>query len=398
MTSAWAPSSRRAFLRSAALTAAGVLVPRAIAGAAPAEGPRTELADFIRNRLARTHCPAVSTASVFGGRVVWARAFGTANLATGDRARPDTMFNVASVSKTVTGVAVLQACERGLIDLDADVNDVLGFDVRSPSFPDEPITTRMLLTHTAAVRDCWPTLLDVYVKGDPRIGLRRFLRGYFEPGGRWWDADRNFTHRPPGAHYVYSNVGVALAGFLVEAASGIPFDDWCSTEIFAPLGMDETDWFLSGLDRSRIARPYAYHYAAESFSSYGLYGYPDYPDGLLRTTPAALGVFLGMVTLGGDSAGGRILRQSTVDEMLTDQIGPDVGGWQGLIWYRKTSDEHEDLFGHQGGDAGVWAEMFFRRSDGAGAVVLANGDAFRHEERVALIEIRDRLIADAPIL
>ena len=329
---------------------------------------------------------------------MWARAFGTANLATGDRARPETMFIVASVSKTVTGVAVLQACERGLIGLDADVNDVLGFEVRSPLFPDEPITTRMLLTHTAAVRDCWPTLLDVYVKGDPQIGLRRFLRGYFQAGGRWWDSVRNFTQRPPGAHYVYSNVGVALAGYLVEAASGIPFDEWCRTKIFAPLAMEDTGWFLAGLDRSRIARPYAYQYATESFSSYGLYGYPDYPDGLLRTTPTALGAFLGMVTRGGRAPGGRVLDQSTVDEMLMDQIGPEVGGWQGLIWYRKTSDQHEDLFGHQGGDAGVWAEMFFRRSDGAGAVVLANGDTFRHEERLALIEIRDRLIADAPIL
>lgn len=391
--------SRRQFLRSAALAAAGLAIAsRDFAGAASDDGPRQELADFIRRRLPRTNCPAVSVASVFGGSVVWARAFGTANVATVDRARRDTMFNVASVSKTVTGVAALQACERGLLALDADVNDFLGFDVRNPSFLDEPITTRMLLTHTASIRDCWSTLLDVYVPGDPQIGLRRFLRGYFQPGGRWWDAVRNFTHRPPGARYVYANEGVALAGYLVEAVSGIPLDEWCRTEIFAPLGMDDTGWFLAGLDRSRIARPYAYRYATGSYHSYGLYGYPDYPDGLLRTTPTALGAFLGMVTQGGNSVGGRILQQSTIDEMLTDQIGPNVGGWQGLIWYRMTSDDREDLFGHQGGDAGVWAEMLFRRSDGAGAIVLANGDAFRHEERVALIEIRDRLIEDAPIL
>jgi CubicO group peptidase (beta-lactamase class C family) len=390
--------TRRAFLRSAALATAGLsLAPRAFA-TEPASAAGADLADFIRDRLPRTHCPAVSAVAVFGGAVVWSRAFGTANVATGRRARPDTVFNIASVSKTITGTAVLQACERGLLSLDADVNDVLGFDVRNPAFPGEPITTRMLLTHTASVRDCWATLLDTYVQGDPTIGLRRFLRGYFEPGGRWWDATRNFTHRPPGADYAYANIGVALAGYLVEAASGIPLDEWCRTEIFEPLGMADTGWFLAGLDRARIARPYAYRYASGSYHSYGLYGYPDYPDGLLRTTPTALGAFLGMITNGGNSPGGRILQQQTVDEMLTDQIGPNVGGWQGLIWYRMPSNEHEDLFGHQGGDYGVWSEMLFRRSDGAGAVVVANGDAYRHDERVALLEIRNRLIEDAPIL
>ena len=85
-------------------------------------------------------------------------------------------------------------------------------------------------------------------------------------------------------------------------------------------------------------------------------------------------------------------------EMLTNQIAPGVGPWQGLIWYRVQPEGLGTLYGHNGGDDGVWADMFFRPSNSAGAIVVANGDALRAPEDRALVQIRNRLIKAAPNL
>jgi CubicO group peptidase (beta-lactamase class C family) len=155
---------------------------------------------------------------------------------------------------------------------------------------------------------------------------------------------------------------------------------------------------VAGLERSSIALPYRYRYAHHDWRTYGLYGYPDYPDGLLRTTPSSLAKLLAAVASKGAYPGGRLLKETTVKEMLTNQLAPGVGPWQGLIWYRVQPEGLGTLYGHNGGDDGVWADMFFRPSNSAGAIVVANGDALRAPEDRALVQIRNRLIKAAPNL
>jgi CubicO group peptidase (beta-lactamase class C family) len=296
------------------------------------------------------------------------------------------MFMLASISKTVTATALMQVWELGNIDLDADVNEVLPFPVRNPAYPSRPITAHQLLTHTSGIRDNWSELLPLYVQGDSPIALATFLERYLVPGGRYYSAKKNYTGWAAGNDYLYSNVGAALVGYLVEEVTGIDFARWCERRIFQPLGMDNTGWHLRGLDRDKVARPYR-RLRDGGWKSYGLYGYPDYPDGALRTTARSLARFLAAYSRGG----GPILKSTTVDLMLSDQKVP--GPWQGLVWYRTPGPGGRPLVGHGGGDRGVTTEMWFRRSDGAGAVVLANGDAIGGYRDVK--DIRDRLIREA---
>jgi CubicO group peptidase (beta-lactamase class C family) len=184
----------------------------------------------------------------------------------------DTIFMLASISKTVMSVAVMQAVEDGLLDLDAGVDDVVPFAVRNPQHPRDPITLRMLLTHTSSIRDDWPTIIPFYSHGDSTIPFGSYLRRHLDPGGDLYRADRSYSEWKPGARHDYCNLAAALAGFLVEAASGTPFDRWCDERIFAPLRMDRTDRHLAGLDRTQIAMPY--HWKDGSFVAYGQYGYP----------------------------------------------------------------------------------------------------------------------------
>ncbi len=86
----------------------------------------------MRRQAALAHTPSVSAAAISAGRVVWSKAIGTADLERDVAATPRTIDNVASVSKLIMTVAVLQAWEDGIVDLDGDVNAVLPFEVHHP--------------------------------------------------------------------------------------------------------------------------------------------------------------------------------------------------------------------------------------------------------------------------
>lgn len=330
-----------------------------------------DLGDFIAERMDTARLPGLAAALVYDGEVTAAGAWGMANVEEDRPVGVDTIFNLASVSKTITAAAVMQAVEDGQFKLDDDVDDVLPFDVAHPD-SGKAITARMLLTHTSGIADNWDVMDVVYTDGDSPIALGDFLEGYLTPGGDWYYAGQNFGDAP-GESYDYSNIGASLAGYLVEAASGEGFDTWTEDRIFSPLGMDACSWHLSDLDEDDIAMPYGWY--SGDWEPYGFYGYPDYPDGLLRTSAPQLARFLAAFTAGGVYDGERILDADTVDDMLSAQI-PDIDDTQGLIWYSWDLDG-DTVWGHNGGDDGVATEILFRPSDGAGVVLLANGDGDR---------------------
>jgi CubicO group peptidase (beta-lactamase class C family) len=380
--------TRREMLGFAAAAASLAVLP-----SARADVIEEDLDTYIHRQMRAGRIPGLSVAVVRDTDTIWSRGYGRANIPHELRATKDVEFMLASVSKTITGVAVMKAVEDGLIDLDADVNDVLPFSVRNPEFPDDPITTRMLLTHTSTISDNWGVLTDVYVEGDSPMALGDFLAGYLTPGGRSYDAERNFLSGHPGARYRYGNVAVALAAYLVEAASGTAFDAWCDERIFAPLAMQQTSWHLRGMERRGIAMPYRYVVTQDRYRAYGQYGYPDYPDGQLRSSAAELARFLLAFIRLGELDGARILQEETVREMRRSQV-PDLIAGQGLIWY-VLHRRGERLWGHNGGDSGVATQMFFRPTDGTGVITLANGDWRRDGVTWPLSLLMDRLFLEA---
>ena len=368
--------TRRRFLALGTGAAGAVALPGGLARAASASRSSRDLDAFIREKMVEAGVPGLSACVVRGQRVLWARAFGWANVRHRRQTTSDTIFMLASVSKTVVATAVMQAVEGGLIDLDADINDVLPFRVQSPDHPFTVITARMLVTHTAAMRDNWSVLTPSYVRGDASESLADCLRNYFSARGRPYAPDRNFYPYPPGSRYNYCNMGVSLAAYLVEAASAIPFDEWCDKRIFIPLGMHNTGWHLADVRRRLVAMPYRYIAFRDYFRPYGQYGYPDYPDGELRTRPTDLAQHLMMIISDGHVGQVRLLQRSTVEEMLRPQ-SPQVIERQGIIWY-PVSRTDGVYWGHTGGDWGVATRCFFRRSDGTGVITLSNGTPVRH--------------------
>lgn len=333
---------------------------------------------LVEGQMEAASIPGLGAALVSQGEVVWSKGYGLRSVSPSRPALADTPFMLASVSKTVTATAVMQLVEDGVLALDDDIDDILGFPVDNPRVPgDEVITVRHLLTHTSGLADDdfvyggYPGEPDsLYVLGDSPIALGTFLEGYYVPGGDWYDADTNFTPNAPGTSYLYSNVATALLGHLVEASTGTPLDDWCDANIFAPLAMANTGWHLADFSASAVAMPYESFGGA--FYEYGQYGYPDYPNGQLRSSAADLARYLAAYANGGALGPVRILEESTVDAMLTVQF-PSVDPTQGLSWYYETI-AGRDVVGHNGGDYGVTTDMFFDPATGDGAIVLVNVD------------------------
>src|SRR5882757_4663011 len=194
----------------------------------PPETCKTDLA----SRLQTLDVPGLAAAVIKNGRVVCNAVAGMADIEQKRRVTPDTLFLIASVSKTITATALMQLYDERKFQLDDDINKYLPFRVRIPASPASPITFRQLLNHTASIKDnttyinCPGTcpygssLSPFVTKGaDSPISLADLTRGYLMPGGAYYDQAKNFAAGPPGTVSDYSNMGFVLAGYLVELIS-----------------------------------------------------------------------------------------------------------------------------------------------------------------------------------
>jgi CubicO group peptidase (beta-lactamase class C family) len=357
---------------------------------------RDNLDDEIAAKMAKAHVPGLAVAFVKDGAVSWTGYYGYADVERQRRVTADTLVQMASVSKTITGTAVMLLFERGLIGLDDDVDRYLPFNLDAPAFPDVPITFRQLLSHTAGLADA-PVYNDLYTidsgGGDSPISLEEFANEYFRPGGRWYDAKLNFTGARPGEAKSYSNTAYGLLGYLVERVTGRPFNQFCRDEIFAPLGMANTGWLLSEIDTGRLATPY------EGGEPLPFYGFPTYPDGALRTTVTDYARFL--IATFDEEPEARVLAPGTIEVMLEPQADD---GRQRLTWDARVLEElmigsrGEALIGHSGGDPGVVTLAVYNQARRTGLVVAMNGSHRRSLRVVNQILLLRRLCEESGVV
>lgn len=403
--------SRRGFVAASAGLAASAILrpsPRAWAAATASFDP-SRIDAFIRAKMERDHIPGVAAAIVGRDGIVWESGYGWADL---EKRRPmttDTLQNVASISKTFTSTAVMQLRDQGLLDLDDDLQNYVGFPVHNPRHPNEPVTIRQLMTHVSSLRD-GTAYSRLYGCGDPALSLGEWLEQYFTPGGSFHDRDENFEDWAPGERWRYCNVTYGLQGHLVERLSGLAFPEYCHRRIFSRLGMPATAWLLTDIDTSRHAVPYTWFdegaargpdwgglplgviqdpgAGSERFLPGGyrancLYNHPNYPDGFLRTSVRDLARHARAYLNGGIIDGNRVLEASTVEEMLTPQPVPERR-LQGLTWYA-VEGPGEPAWGHSGGDPGVNTDVRLLPGQGWAAIVFTNTHGIRPMEFTTML-------------
>ena len=339
----------------------------------------------IEKELRHLGVPGLSVVIIKHGRLVCQAVAGMANIEKNQPVTPETVFAWASVSKTVTAVAVMKLVENNALGLDDDINAYLPFSVRIPACPNKPITCRHLLTHTSSIMEdeVKGVYADLYVKGDSPITLGGFLKNYLVPFEAYYDGKKNFKKKCPGTVSFYSNVGAGLLGYLVKVISRTPFEVFCQNHIFAPLGMTEAAWRLADMDVEHIAMPYSGNFS-RGFKPLGHIGFPTFPDGLLRTSAPQLARFLLMFMKFGELDGKRILSRESIVEMRKIHF-PELDDEQGLIWYYENFGERRRVMGHEGSDPGTSSMMFFDPKDGAGVLLVANGN-WKHKRAETLLK------------
>lgn len=354
--------------------------------------------------------PSINAAIVRDGQVRFSAAVGYADVDQRREIGTATVQNFGSTTKMVTMTAALQLVERGQLSLDDPIDALLAFRVRNPAFPDVPITLGQLIDHRSSVADDDSYDLG-YQCGSSTISLEDWLRTYFDVA-----SDERFKDWEPGTHRAYSNVGYGLIGLLIEKASDLSFDEYCRTNIFAPLGMTRShfapdataydyavpytvtpDWFDADRHfRGRFARlsrfnPSERPIVVGDARPFCIYSTPTPPDGGLRTNAGEFAKFIAAwANNGTDLASDTfLLRTDTVEKVVTPS---DDNGFSGLMMQRAYFGDSGRLLpggplvGHQGADPGVGSFAGFRPNSGDG-LVFAFNSWFMDEIGNALLDV-----------
>ena len=211
-----------------------------------------DLKPKVAEALDRRPSAGLAVVLVRNGSLEWFLGHGVADVESKEPITEDTVFRIGSITKTFTAIAVMQLCERGLVDLDAPANDYLRTFRLIPAKPSFRPTVRHLLTHTAGI-GYWRRLSDLL---QPGVGSGdRAGRSGAPPLGEYYRRGLP-VEVEPGTKWAYSNHGFAALGQIVEDVTGQPFEDYARERIFEPLGMDHTDLVRSERVRSRLATGY----------------------------------------------------------------------------------------------------------------------------------------------
>ncbi|HYU49029.1 MAG TPA: serine hydrolase domain-containing protein [Candidatus Limnocylindria bacterium] len=338
---------------------------------------KIELKARIGENLNRHPAVGLAVGVVRNGSLESFHKHGLADIASNSPITEDTVFRIASITKTFTAVAVMQLWEQGLVDLDAPANDHLcGYTLvpAKPSF--RPATVRQLLTHTAGIPevvyaadllhprwgpfDARPAVYSVRV-GAPLPSLAEYYRGGLR------------LVVEPGSAFAYSNHGFATLGQLVEDVSGMPLERYIRERIFEPLGMADSDLVRSERVASRLATGYV-------LGPRGAKAVPDRDwvgagGGGIYSTTRDLARYLAALLGGGANEHGSVLKPATLATMFEPHYQPDprLPG-VGLAFFRSDAGGHR-VVGHEGILPGFNSALSLAPDDGIGVIALTNGSS-----------------------
>ena len=385
------PISRRAFL-GAGLSA--LLLP----GAATADGltpPSPDLDTFIRNEMRTANIPGLAAGYARDGAVRFAQGYGMADIAQRKAVTANTMFHIASVTKTLTATMMMRLAERGKLTLDEPISRHLDFPVVNPRFRDTPITFRQLLTHTSSISDARYYEIDFREQGrDAELTLPDLLKQYLAPGGINYSDATCYSAARPGAAWGYCNVAYGLLGHLGSRIGGMDMRELSRKEIFVPLAMDHTSWTIKDTPQLHSAVPY--ELVDGALVAVQPVGFPDWPAGMLRSSIGDFMKFVAASANGGRSGGVDLLGTAAMAQMLEMKTPAGLPAWlsgQGLGWMESPL-AGQARPNHWGGDPGVFTAVYLAPAARSGVAIFTNVGASA-ETKTAVKNIAHRLFQAA---
>ncbi len=304
-----------------------------------------------------------------------------------------TIQNIGSISKTFIGIALLKAQEMGKLQLDDHISKYLPFKVVNPYYPAASITIRQLATHTSGIMDNDYYLQKSYVlkpgqdlsglplqfddqpfnAPDSMMPMSAFLQNLLSTGGKWYSKE-GFIDYKPGERFEYTNIGATLAAYIVELATGIPFDVFTTRYILKPLQMTASGWKFDQIEFSNYSRLYG---DPQTLLPY--YSLITYPDGNFISSINDMGKYLTEL-IRGYAGTGTLLTKASYAELFREQLNASH------FEKRNEKNPYNDSYnmgifmgssaagniGHTGGDPGVTTMMFFNPETKTGRLLILN--------------------------
>lgn len=321
---------------------------------------------FFEAQMQDGRLPGLAVAVVGPSGILWSSTYGVTDVETEEVVREDTLFHVASVSKLVVGLLLMQSVEAGELALEDDAEGYLTHSLEHPLHPNEAMSIRSLATHTSGVRDTLSFFLNGSTEGDPEEALGVFTRSYVEAEGERYSL-ANFSEEAPGTSYAYANVGFALLGHALEGATGRDFRS-LSTTLLESLSMDAR-YFLADVDTAQLA--VSYGAGADSFTPVET-GTLYYPAGGLKGSLEDMARLVRVFMNDGELDGVRVIEPDSVARM--EQVAnPRLNTRRG-VGMNSTLIEGVPMNGHNGAGVGSSADVWY--GPDFGIVVLSNSNAY----------------------
>ena len=310
----------------------------------------------------------LSVAVVKKGKLIYTHSFGYKNKETNTLLSDNSLFRIASISKSFSATSIMQLVEAGKLSLDDDISDLIGFRIRNPKYPDQVITLRMLMSHKSSINDS---------------------QGYFSfdaiNPGRNPDWMKCYNGYPPDSAYEYCNLNYNIIGSVIERKSGERFDQYVKKHVLDPLGL-YGGYCVDSLDNSRFATLYEYDDSLKQFTpaqnAYNprrqeILNYvmgvstPIFsPTGGMKISAPDLARYMIMHMQQGKYKGKKIISKKSAAIMQTPR------GKEGYGLALLRTDKliaGQEMRGHTGSAYGLYSAMFFQAKKKFGFVVINNG-------------------------
>ncbi len=319
-----------------------------------------ELASRVKSGMRRLRVPGAVLGVWAGGRGMTA-AFGRISIENPLRVTPETLFQIGSITKTMTTAALLRLAELGKLDMDSPVRNLIpGFAMSDPEVVAR-LTPRHLVTHTGG-----------------------WVGDYFDDFGNGDDALRKMVESigwlpqvtPLGELWSYNNAGFNIAGRLVEIAAGKPYETALKELLLDPIGMERswfypddtmiTHRFVVGHEkkggRHIVSRPWAIGRAGNCVG------------GGVCAAGDLLAWARFMMAGGLNARGERVMESGTIAEMMEPRIPAGFGRKMGLSWFVREPGGIK-ICGHGGATNGQQAALHFAPGRDFAATLLTNAEA-----------------------
>jgi CubicO group peptidase (beta-lactamase class C family) len=328
---------------------------------------------FFAQEMPKEHIPGAAVAVVKDGKIFFTKGYGYADLEKKIPVVPDKiLFRVGSISKLFTTTAVLQLAEQGKLKLDQDVNQYLKrFQIEKTYpksiFPVEntypkPVTIANLLTHTDGFDSGW--------------GIGAFARRASEmtPLGEFLAQRLPPRILPPGEVFLYSDVGMNLAGYLVQEISGTPFPQYIEQNILQPLDMRRSTFVQTLPPQLASDLAVGYKYKNGTYQQRPFAFSNTFPGNGMMATVTDLAHFVIAQLQKGRYGTARILKEATAREMQQRQfandprmIGSNYGFYEDLI-------NNQRLILHNGRQNGYTTKFVLLPDQNLGLIVTCNNN------------------------